>query len=112
HRLVLIQRFQDGAEVAERALACRRPLVHHRAVREVDEAHVWRGFRGRLRQHRPGRNHRVEQREAERGAETAEDRAAREVFSGEIHIGYSLPSTMLDLNAGAFTMPMTMDENR
>ena len=65
--------------------AGRRPPIHHRAVREVDEADVRRRLRGRLRERGAGRNHRVEQRQAERGSESPQNRAARQVLLGDEH---------------------------
>src|SRR6266705_4812390 len=59
-----LQRFDNCRQFEILTLGCRRPLVHDRAEREVDESHVrlWVG-RG-LRQGGPRWNHRIQQRQS------------------------------------------------
>ena len=87
HRLVLVERLQDLAELADFAFARGRPLVHHRAMGEVDESQVRRGLRRRLRQRGARRNHGVEQRQREGGAGSPQYRAARQMLLGDEHFG-------------------------
>src|SRR5690349_6956071 len=91
HGLVFIEGLQDVAEFTDLTLGCRCPAIHHRAVREVDEARVRRRLCRRLREQRAGWNHRVEQRETERDAEPLEYRATRQMLPGEKHVSCSLP---------------------
>ena len=88
--LVLLERREDRAELEIRARAARRPVVHlgterripeDRAVRDIEEsrAQLRRGRRGRERGR--GRDHRIEQRQADRDAEAAEHGSATGVFS-------------------------------
>ena len=79
------ERLQDLGELEVLARFRRRPLVHRRAVRDVDAAQTAlrpgcglseRGARG---------NHRVQQRQREGGAGAAKQRAARQMFLRDEH---------------------------
>ena len=68
-----LERLEDRRQLEVRALGRRRPLLHDRAVREVDEAHARLRRRGGLRQRGARRNHRVQQRQADRDARAAQN---------------------------------------
>ena len=88
HRHVVAHRFQrleDEREVEVAAGARRRPLILHRAVREVDEAQARRGGRGGLRQRRAGRDHGVQQRQRDGRAGALQDGAPRQMLAGQEH---------------------------
>ena len=122
------ERLQDRRELEPAANGGGRPLVHDRAVGHVHEAQTRPARRGRLRQQRARRHHRVEERQREAHAEPLQERSPVEVFSCEKHDG--LRSTALRLqsradanvpsargarfiwNGALFTMPTTMEEKR
>ena len=58
-----------------RPVVRRRPFVLERAVREVHEAQARAGCRGRLRQRRSCRDHRIQQRQRDGRAGALEDGA-------------------------------------
>jgi hypothetical protein len=62
-----------------------RPLVHHRAVRHVDEGETAGGFSRSLVQGGHCRDHRVEQRQSHRGPKSAQERAPRQRQLGNDH---------------------------
>jgi hypothetical protein len=79
------QRLQRLRELKRFAVGRRGPVVHDDAVRHVAERHP-DGRRGSgARGVAQCRNHRIEQGQAEGGAETAQQRAAVESFFGDDH---------------------------
>ena len=95
--LTIVNCFWNGANglrigVSSKVVAVgrRRPLIHDRAVRQIHEPHVRFRTRRGLRQRGPGRDHRVEQRQAHGDAGAAEERAAGEMLLGDEHDAVSV----------------------
>ena len=87
-----LERLQDLGELEPGPVSRRRPLVHRRAVRDVDAAHA-RLRRGCRLRERGGRgHHRFEQRQRQRDAGAAKERAPREVFLRDERHGAVPPS--------------------
>ena len=84
-----------------------RPLLHHHAVRHVDHAEAERRLCRRLRRRGERRHHAVQQRQRQRGAEAAQNRAARQRHPGDDH-----DSVLRIWNGALETMPMTTDDQR
>ena len=87
-----LERLQDLGELEAGALLRRRPLVHRRAVRNVDAAQARLRRRRRLRERRRRGHHRVEQRQRQRHTGTAEERPPREVLLRDERHGSVPPS--------------------
>ncbi len=79
------QRLQNRGEIEGGAFRLGRPMLHDRAVREVDEAHVRRGSGRRCGQRGARRNHGIQQRQRHGRAHAAQERAALEMFLGDEH---------------------------
>ena len=79
------QRLEGWRQLAEPALARRRPPREIASHRHVDEAKPtnWSGWRSGERRHR--RHHRIEQRQRHGGAHTSEERPARQGLLGDDH---------------------------
>ena len=71
-----LERLEDLRQIEFGAFLGRRPLVHDRAVREIDEAHPRERLRGGLRERRTRRDHRIEQRQRDRRAHAAQHGSA------------------------------------
>jgi hypothetical protein len=106
------ERLQGLGELEGRSLTHRRPLVHRRAVRNVDASETAPGRRRRLRQHRPCRHHRFEQRQRQRHAGTAQKRPPRQVLFRDERHGSVPPSYRFIWNGRLFTTPAMSEENR
>ena len=116
-----LERLEDGRELEVGAFLRRRPAVHDRAVRQVDEAEPRRRIRRRLREQRARRHHRVEQRQRERGSDALEERPAIKMLSGDEHASSRTQNPLLTSNFSLLTffrngvlrtMPRTIDEKR
>jgi hypothetical protein len=79
------QRLKNGSEFEGRPLGHRRPLIHDGAMRQVHEPHARLGARRGLSQRRPGRDHRIQQREADGDTRAAKEGAPREMLLGDEH---------------------------
>src|SRR5262249_3499567 len=131
--LVLLERREDRAQLEIGAGAARGPVVHllaerrvpqDRAVRDIEEpgAQLRRGRS--VRQCRGGRDHRVEQRQAERDAGALENRAARQVLLRDVHgvllqllatvcaPAFGAAGSACSRNASLRTTPWTISANR
>ncbi len=80
-----LERLEDRRELESGALGRRRPLVHDGAVRDVDESEARERLGRGLCQQRPGRNHRVEQRQRQTHPDALQERSARQVLLGDEH---------------------------
>ena len=72
--------FMVRRELEARALGRRESSAHDDPVRDVDEARRTGGFRPRWRR-RKRRNHRIQQRQRQGGAQAAQERAAGQMIS-------------------------------
>ena len=80
-----LQRLQYRGDLEPGARRRGDPLVHHDAVRHVDDAEPPDRLRRGPAERGQRRHHAVEQRQRQRGADPAEDRAARERLSADHH---------------------------
>ena len=102
-----LERLQDRRELEAGAFGCRRPLLHHHAVRHVDDAEPPDRLRGVVGGGKR-RHHAVEQRQRQRGAEAAQDACgAASAFFGDDH-----DSALLIWNGMLLTMPRMIDDQR
>jgi hypothetical protein len=107
-----LERLEDRRQLEGGALAGRRPLLHDRAVRQVQEPHARLRRGGCLREQRARRHHRVEERQADGDADTPQERPPGEMPPGDEH-GYEPSRALMRIwNGALFTMPSTIDENR
>ena len=79
------QSLQGLRKIEGFAIGLGRPMVHDDAVRDITERHPVDGRRRRPCRVRQRRNHGVEQRQAERRAKAAQQRAPIECFLGDDH---------------------------
>jgi hypothetical protein len=56
-----LERFQDFGELEAGAFGCRRPLVHRRAMRNINAAKPGLRTGGRFAERRLGRHHRLQE---------------------------------------------------
>ena len=85
-----------------------RPLVHHDAVRHVDDAQPPDRGRGRGAERREGRHHAVEERQGQRGADAAQERPAGQMGLRDDHCSRAF----LIWNGGLSTMPTMREDQR
>ena len=85
HELILVglDRLEDRLDVESRPDDLRNPLLHDRAVRNVDGAEPRAGTRLRTRERRERREHRIKQRQCDGRADTSQERTA-----GQCDLGY------------------------
>ena len=77
--------LENGREFKARAFGGGSPLVHHGAVRHINEANSGAGLGGGLREGRLRGEHGVEQGQGERDAYATQERAAREMLLRNEH---------------------------
>jgi hypothetical protein len=82
----LLERLQRLGEGEAAAFRCRHPLVHRRAMRNVDAAEAALRQCGGLHQRGARRDHRVEQRQRESHAHSAKERAAGKMLLRDEHV--------------------------
>ena len=108
-RQLLLERLEgleDRRQLEARALGGRRPVLHDRAVREIHEAHARLRRRGGAGQHRPRRNHRVEERQSDGHTRAAKEGATREMLLCDEHESVSgLPAACAEAEASALRSP-------
>src|SRR4029453_12290921 len=102
------QWFQDRRELEVATFTLRRPVLHGHAVRHVEGKKAMRSCCRSPGRRRKRREHRVEERQRQRGSQPAENRASGQRFSGqEDH--WSSPRIR---NGGLFTMPAIKADQR
>ena len=79
------ERLQRLRELERRALALRRPLVHRRAVRDVDASEARFRRRGRGGERRARGHHRFEQGQGERDTTAFQERSTRQMLFRDEH---------------------------
>ena len=84
-----------------------RPVLHRHPVRHVEHAEPADGSGGAVADGRERRNHAVEQRKGQAGADAPQHGAARNSFPGDDH-----ESDLRIWNAVLFTIPRTIDDQR
>ena len=100
------KRLHDRLQLVVRADRVRRPLIHHDAVRQVDDGQPRRRLR-RLGA-RKSRHHRIEKRKRQRRAETAQHGAPVKGLFGDDHHG---SRDLLIWNGALFTIASTSDDH-
>src|SRR4029453_4788899 len=80
-----LERLKDFGELEAGALGRRRPLVHRRAVRNVDASQTRLRAGWCLCQWRRSRHHRFEKRQRNRDAHSVQERAPRQVLLADEH---------------------------
>ena len=80
------QRLQDGGQLQRLARSRRRPRPHFDPVRHVDGPEAPHRVGGRVAGRREGRDHAVEQRQGQRGAEAAQNRSPGEGLLRDHHL--------------------------
>ena len=86
-----LDRLQDRRELEPGPRGRRRPVTGPLAHRHEHGAKPERWLRGGLRQRRRGGNHRIEEREGQRGTHPLEDRPARQRPLGDEHVRSLMP---------------------
>jgi hypothetical protein len=79
------ERRQDWRQLERRAGFGRRPVCHHRAVRNVDDAEPTDRLRRRRVRRGKRRHHSIEERQGYRGTESAEHGPSRNRFLRDDH---------------------------
>ena len=80
-----LQRLQDRGDLEPRTRRGGNPLIHHDAVRHVDDAEPPDRLRRGPAKGGQRRHHAVEERQRQRGADAAEHRTARESLPADHH---------------------------
>ena len=80
-----LERLEDGLELEAGARRVRHPVLRRRAVGKVDGAEALRRRGRRLGQRGERRDHRFEQRQRHRGADSAQERAPGQCSLGDKH---------------------------
>ena len=101
------QRLQDGGQLEPRPGLGRRPLLHHRAVGDVDEPQPADGARRGPGLGREGGHHGVEQGQGDGGAQAPQERPARQRQLADGH-----DRVLLIWKGGLLTTPRMSDEKR
>src|SRR6185436_13897745 len=91
----------------------RGPLVHDRAVRDVDEPEAADRCSGCLGRRRQRRHHRIQERQRNYGPHPAKERPARQGHLGDDHVCRPLYVSFFTFirNGSLVAIPTTIEEN-